>query len=154
MGILGTIAGVITRDLEKASTTFFSVPKCCNTFDIDGVIFINREIGGVYPGPNDIIITGRSIEEAPETKRMLAARGIRNEVFYNCIPFIEKNRTNSGRHKGTILNMLIRNGYKIGAHFEDDEVQAVEIKLICTSVPVILLVHELTNKENVRRLEY
>lgn len=122
-----------------------------NTYDIDGVCFINDKIGGIYPGPNDVIITGRSIDEAPETDAMLAARDIHNVVFYQRVPFEQKTRVGSGRHKATIINTLILSGYQIGCHFEDDEIQAAEIRSLCRGrVPVIMVVHDLTNKENVR----
>ncbi len=34
-------------------------PGLINSFDIDGVIYMGK-YGGVFPGPHDIIITGRS----------------------------------------------------------------------------------------------
>jgi hypothetical protein len=125
-----------------------------NTFDCDGVVFINKEIGGVHPGKNDIIITGRSYEEKPETMRMLRQRRIFNPVFFNHVKFDEKSRKQSGEHKAETINLLLKAGFKIGCHFEDDELQAEVIKEQCPGVPVILLVHPLTNKENVRHLEY
>lgn len=124
-----------------------------NSFDIDGVIFISKEIGGVHPGPNDIIITGRSYEEYDETIKMLKERGINNCVYFNPLKFDEKNRQSSGQHKAFTLNILIKNGVNIGVHFEDDEIQAAEIRKLCPNIPVVLLQHDLTNKENVRHLE-
>jgi len=53
-----------------------------NTFDIDGVIFL-EEHDGIYPGPIDIIITGRSYEETEETLAMLNRKGIKNKVYFN-----------------------------------------------------------------------
>ena len=53
-----------------------------NSFDIDGVIFMDK-YNGVYPGKDDIIITGRSKEERPETEAMLKSKGITNQVYYN-----------------------------------------------------------------------
>lgn len=49
-----------------------------NTFDCDGVITL-----GIYPGPNDKIITGRSFEERTETLEYLRSKGINNDVFFN-----------------------------------------------------------------------
>lgn len=121
-----------------------------NTFDIDGVIYINKEIGGIYPGPNDIIITGRSYEEAPETYKMLESRGIFNLVFFNPLKYEDKTRQSSGIHKSTIINMFKENGFSIGVHFEDDEIQAAEIRDRCPGVTVAMVQHDLTNKENQR----
>ena len=61
--------------------------KTINTFDIDGVITV-----GLYPGPDDVIITGRSYEEAPETYAMLRSKGINNPVYFNPLPFDKKTR--------------------------------------------------------------
>jgi hypothetical protein len=97
-----------------------------------------------------MIITGRSHEERPETEKMLQARRINNPVFMNQVDFDQKTRQSSGVHKGTVLNTLIEHGFKIGCHFEDDEIQAAEIRKLCPSVVVVMIVHELTNKENVR----
>lgn len=123
-----------------------------NTFDIDGVIYINEDLIGVYPGPKDIIITGRSFEEKEETLSMLKARGISNFVFFNPIEFLDKSRESSGTHKANILNNLKSQGIDIGVHFEDDEIQIESIKEFAPWVNVIHLVHELSEKENVRHL--
>ena len=93
-----------------------------NTFDCDGVIFINDEVGGVHPGPYDIIITGRSFEEIPETKEMLRSRGIYNRVFFNRCKFDDKTRASSGLHKAETIKRLEKLGYFIMCHFEDDEI--------------------------------
>ena len=121
-----------------------------NSFDIDGVIFINNEITGVYPGPNDVIITGRSIEEAPETYKMLKARGINNLVYFNALPFESKTRESSGVHKGKIIQILKMAGINVKCHFEDDEIQIQQIKAIVPDVKIVHLVHDMTEKENVR----
>lgn len=120
-----------------------------NSFDIDGVIYMG-EYGGVYPGPSDIIITGRSIDEMEATYQMLAKKGIKNEVFFNPIPFDQKTRESSGHHKAEILNMLrICKGVNIGIHFEDDPIQAAVIREKAPHVQVVLLQHDLVEKENV-----
>lgn len=121
-----------------------------NTYDIDGCIYINNEVGGVHPGPYDIIITGRSYEEIPETRRMLSARGIYNRVFFNRTKFDQKTREGSGLHKAQTINRLQQLGYTIMCHFEDDEIQARVIRENCPNITVVMLVHDLTNKENVR----
>lgn len=125
-----------------------------NTFDIDGVIFINKEIGGLHPGPNDVIITGRSYEEKDETHKMLMQRGIHNPVFFNRIPFVQKSRESSGQHKANIINGLVSHGCKIGCHFEDDPIQAAVIRA-ASSVPVIMIgSNDFTNLENVRHTDF
>ena len=128
-------------------------PKSICTFDCDGVIYINNDIGGVYPGPNDVIITGRSYEEQPETAAMLRRRGIKNRVYYNPLPFLEKNRLSSGEHKANTINKLQADGVKVLCHFEDDELQAAVIRACCPGLPVVMLVHDMTEKEIVRHLE-
>jgi hypothetical protein len=124
-----------------------------NSFDIDGVIYINKDVVGVYPGPEDIIITGRSFEEFHETQKMLERRGINNPVFYNPIPFTDKSRITSGVHKASILNTLRDEGKVVKVHFEDDPIQIEQIKKIAPWVNVIYLQHNLTNKENARHIE-
>lgn len=124
--------------------------KKINTFDIDGVITV-----GIYPGPDDIIITGRSFEEAPETYSMLQKKGIHNPVFFNKLPFDCKDRKTSGAHKGHIIKELIQSGVYINIHFEDDEIQKKEIERVLDDygvrgVTVVHIVHNLTEKENVR----
>jgi hypothetical protein len=124
-----------------------------NGFDIDGVIYMGNTYTGVWPGPNDIIITGRSIEEAPETRRQLHDRKIFNQIFFNPLPWAEKSRVTSGQHKGNTIMRLIHQGNKIGLFFEDDPVQVAEIqKIVGNAVQVVHLVHNLTEKENVRHV--
>jgi hypothetical protein len=120
-----------------------------NSFDIDGVIFMDK-YNGVYPGKDDIIITGRSKEERPETEAMLKSKGITNQVYYNSTPFDEKTRESSGRHKGQTLFYLEELGYKFGIHYEDDPVQAEVIKKMMPHINVVLLQHDLVEKENKR----
>lgn len=130
---------------------FLPIPKKFNTFDIDGVILIADGIG-VYPGPNDVLITGRSIEEKPETLKSLNERGIKNNhIFFQNVPFDKKNRIDSGKHKAETLNFLLDKGYEIGVHFEDDEIQLAQINKYAPRVKTVHIVHDLTEKENVRR---
>jgi hypothetical protein len=126
----------------------------CNSFDIDGVIFMG-EYDGIYPGKNDVIITGRSEEEIAETEMMLWSKNIKNDLYLNKIPFNMKTRESSGWHKGNTINMLRDNGIAdIQCHFEDDPIQAEEIRKLCPQVNVIMVVHDLVEKENVRHEEY
>ena len=125
-----------------------------NSFDIDGVIYMGKDYDGVYPGIRDTIITGRSFEEKDETIAMLQYKGITNKVYFNPLPFEQKTRITSGQHKGRTIQALITLGIPIGIHFEDDPIQAEEIKKIVPSVNVVLLHHDLVEKENVRHDNY
>jgi hypothetical protein len=125
-----------------------------NSFDIDGVIFMGAGRGGVYPGPHDVLITGRSVEEREETLAMLKSKGITNQVFFNQLPYDQKSRESSGIHKGNMINILKNLGIDIEIHFEDDEIQANEIRRLAPQVNVVLLQHNLVNKENCRHLTF
>jgi hypothetical protein len=124
------------------------MPKV-NTYDIDGVIFLG-EYDGLYPGPDDIIVTGRSFEETQETLAMLIRRGIRNKVYFNPLPFNEKTRESSGQHKARIIQYLKRSGVEHGVHFEDDPVQIEEIKRVIPDVRIVHVVSDIVPKENFR----
>ena len=126
-----------------------NIPGMINSFDIDGVIYMGK-YEGVFPGPHDIIITGRSKEEEPETSAMLPSNGISNKVYMNPTPFDNKTREDSGRHKGQTLFYLEQIGMRFGIHFEDDPVQAEIISKMMPHINVVLLQHELVEKENVR----
>lgn len=128
--------------------------RIINTFDIDGVIYMGKDIGGVYPGLNDVIITGRSSEEIPETLAMLNEKGIKNLVYFNPIPYGQKTRESSGEHKAKTIKLLQEKGYIIQVHFEDDSIQAEIIKQSCTDVNVVLLQHDLIDKENQRHIDF
>ena len=120
-----------------------------NSFDIDGVIFMDK-FNGVYPGLNDVIITGRSKEERTETEVMLKSKGITNKVYYNKLPFNKKTRESSGHHKAQTLLYLEKMGMRFGIHYEDDPVQAAIIRKMMPHINVVLLQHDLVEKENVR----
>lgn len=120
-----------------------------NSFDMDGVLTV-----GLYPGPNDIIITGRSIEESAETRTWLRNRGIKNLVLYNPAAFDKKTRESSGQHKAfEIMRLKEENGIEIVNHFEDDEIQAKVIERECPWINVVRVIHDLTEKENIRHFE-
>jgi len=122
-----------------------------NTFDIDGVINMG-DYDGVYPGKNDIIITGRSFEERDETMELLSRKGIQNAVYMNPLRFSEKSRKSSGTFKGFMIQTLNSLGYEVMIHYEDDPIQAYEISFIVPEVKIVLLNHDLVEKENVRHL--
>lgn len=121
-----------------------------NSYDIDGVIFMGWNMDGVHPGPRDVLITGRSNQEMPETLEMLREKGINNVVYFNPTPFEKKSRQDSGHHKAKTLNYLLSMGEDIKIHWEDDPIQADIIKQNCPTINVVLLVHDLVEKENIR----
>jgi hypothetical protein len=118
-----------------------------NSYDLDGVVSV-----GITPREEDIIVTGRSFEEAPETYRYLHSRGIYNAVFFQPCCFENKTRSGSGTHKAAVLKKLLENGITVDRHFEDDEIQKQAIEAML-DIPVVLLVHELTEKENIRHID-
>jgi len=126
--------------------------KSIKSYDIDGVINLDEYGIGIRPGSdNDIIITGRSIEESEETYKFLEEHNISNIVYLNPIPFDEKTRESSGWHKVNILNSLTNQGINIIIHYEDDEIQANIIREN-TNVKVIKVDHQdMIELENVRR---
>jgi hypothetical protein len=81
---------------------------------------------------------------------MLLDKGISNNVYMNPTPFDQKSREDSGRHKGRTLFYLEQTGMRFGIHFEDDPVQAEIIRKMMPHINVVLLQHELVEKENVR----
>lgn len=119
-----------------------------NTYDIDGVINMGDKYTGLLPRYGDIIITGRSYEEQDYTDKFLSDLGIYNKVFYSPHKYVDKTRELSGIHKGETIRLLISLGLKVGLHFEDDEVQAAEIRKI-VDVPVVMVISDLVEKENV-----
>lgn len=125
--------------------------KILKTFDIDGVIFLNKNLGvGIMPPPDAFIITGRSFEEKEYTLSMLDDYGIDNIVFFSPEPFESKTREISGHHKADMINKLMQKGhYDFYLHYEDDPVQAKIIRENCPNGHVIMVQHELTEKENV-----
>ncbi len=118
-----------------------------NTFDIDGVIFMGDEFTGVWPGPEDIIITGRSITQSDETLSMLRERGIFNQVYFNPLRRSdpEYSREASGEWKAKVLRML-QICYDIGIHFEDDPIQIEKIQQAKLDINIVHLHHTLTVK--------
>lgn len=126
-------------------------PFRINTYDIDGVIWLPQPYQGLKPDIHDIIITGRSIDEAPETFEFLESRQIFNEVYFNPIPFNCKTRESSAYHKAGVIRALLQEGYKVGIHFEDDPLQAEIIRYRVPEIVVVEIRHNLVELENVRR---
>lgn len=117
-----------------------------NSFDFDGVIYMGKGRSGVSPGPDDLIITGRSFEESPFVLSWLNDHGIKNQVFFNPLHEKDKTRLSSGEHKARILNGLHNNGVDFHLHFEDDPIQKEVIERECPWITVVHLVHEETEK--------
>lgn len=125
--------------------------KKINSFDCDGVITL-----GIYPGPDDVIITGRSFEETDETLHYLRDKGIFNHVFFNQLKYDEKTRKSSGIHKGNKIVELFQSGIIVEYHFEDDADQYKEINKIIKKHKIPTKVirinhHGIINLENQRR---
>ena len=119
-----------------------------NVFDLDGVITI-----GIMPKEEDLIITGRSFEERPETEKYLETLGLKNKVYYNPLKFNEKTRKSSGRHKSFVLSALKKEGVAVKILFEDDPEQWKEVEKLCPWVSIVKITHDLTEKDNVRHYE-
>lgn len=107
------------------------------------------DFDGVYPGQLDIIITGRSHQEKHVTLLMLESKGIKNKVYFNPLDFHQKTRVSSGQHKADTIRKLLNNGTVIGIHFEDDPIQADVIRKLVPEIKIVLLQHNLVDKENV-----
>ena len=122
------------------------------SFDIDGVLFNGWDMPAIKLNANDVIITGRSIEEYSETIEFLQSRDIYNTVFFNPIPYDTKTRESSGLHKANTLNMLLKSGLNIVIHYEDDPIQTVIIQKN-TPVTVIHVSNPLVEKENKRNFK-
>ncbi|MEM4261306.1 MAG: hypothetical protein QXG00_08735 [Candidatus Woesearchaeota archaeon] len=125
-----------------------------NSFDCDGVITL-----GLYPGPDDVIITGRSFEEEGVTKKYLENKNIKNKVFFSPHKFKDKTRIKSGIHKGNTILFLYKMGIKINIHFDDDIEQINEIQKIIKQhnlkTNIVYVNHNgLEELENVERDEF
>lgn len=118
-----------------------------NTYDIDGVIYMGEKYEGIRPNSYEIIITGRSYEEADETIAMLKRKGIDGSILImNPLRISEKTRETSGKHKAYVISLLKDAGFSVGIHFEDDPIQMREIKAVHPEQNVVLMVHDLTEK--------
>lgn len=122
-----------------------------NTYDLDGVVLFDNGLTGVRPNPEDVIITGRSYEEATETYKVLHARGIFNPVYFSPIKFENKTRAKSGYHKARVLELLLYNGMEHGLHFEDDPIQIEKIREVLPDIRIVHVKSEYVELENVKR---
>jgi len=118
-----------------------------NGYDFDGVVSI-----GITPTDQDIIITGRSFDEAHIVNKILRERNINCAVYYNPISTndretgTEKSRKCSGKHKAEIIYLLKKNGVVLNKFFEDDDIQIKEIKNMHPTLNIVHLVHDLVTK--------
>lgn len=127
------------------------------SFDIDGVLYNGPGMPSLRPGPNDVIITGRSYEESKETNDFLKYRKITNPVHFQQIEYDKKTRDSSGYHKANTINLFNSseiNHSKIVIHYEDDPVQADIIRKECPDIAVILLDNPLIELSNRRNLDW
>lgn len=109
-------------------------PSRIASFDFDGVLFNGVGMPALRPGPNDVIITGRSWEESNFVQKYLFDRGIDNTVFYNNLRMKEKTRETSGFHKAKILNTIS----EVVIHYDDDPVQAEVIRRYWKGIVILL----------------
>lgn len=120
--------------------------KMINSYDIDGVIFMGDKFTGVNPGPDDIIITGRSKDDRAETETMLLKRGITNPLYMNNKSGDYNSRRQSGIHKAMTMFYLEEIGYRFGCHFEDDPIQVEAIQQMMPHIKIVHLNHDLIDK--------
>lgn len=124
------------------------IPKgAINSYDIDGVIYMGEHMDGLRPGPNDIVITGRSVESREETERMLLSKGITNPLYMNNKSKSWNDREQSGFHKGWTLFHLEQIGYRFNIHYDDDPIQIEKIKEMMPHIKIVHVNHDLVPKE-------
>lgn len=123
-------------------------PKNTFAYDFDGVISI-----GITPrSKNDIIITGRCIDEQEHVRGILKERGIKCKVYFNPMTLAERGdhtveaRTHSGNHKASTITRLKNEGINIVRFFEDDPIQKGLIQESHPDLPVVHIVSELVEK--------
>ena len=98
-------------------------------YDFDGVI-----TAGHPPEPGSVIITGRTIIEAPATLKYLKQIKVWCPVFFNHIPFKDKTDLTSAVHKARLIQML-----GVDTFYEDTLAQAEIIKSMAPLCDVILV---------------
>ena len=119
-----------------------------NGYDFDGVVSI-----GINPCcKNDVIITGRCIDEQDYVRNILDARGITNEVYFNPMTLAERGnhtveaRTFSGKHKAKTIKELKEIGINVSRFFEDDKIQYDIIKESHNKIDIVHIVSNLVTK--------
>lgn len=124
-----------------------------NSYDIDGVIYLGQGLKGLLPRTEDVIITGRSIEEWDVTRKQLDDLGVDKAAIIYMAPWkwIHKTRKLSGIHKAMTLMTIYSNGNPVQIHFEDDPLQADLIEEIMgDKIKVVRVQHNLVPLENVK----
>jgi hypothetical protein len=119
-----------------------------NGYDFDGVVSI-----GITPSkPEDVIITGRCVDEAASVNKILRDRGIFNAVYFNPT-YLErrgnhslKSRETSGKHKAHTIHILASNDIFVSRFFEDDPVQAEIINKSVDHLDIVLVTSTLVTK--------
>jgi hypothetical protein len=115
-----------------------------HAYDFDGVINMGLGHGvGIHPRPGDIIITGRSWQEATFVYNFLKNHEIECAVFFNPLPKDGRTRETSGEHKVRTIKMLQKAGVEIDKFFEDDEVQHAVIAKALPNLKLVKLTHEM-----------
>lgn len=127
----------IVRLKQEEAAKKYGTRKEINGFDVDGVITL-----GIRPGPDDVIITGRSYVMAHETLKMLSEMGIHNPVYFNPEHRTESTREQSGRWKALVLHKL----KAVTKFFEDDPIQWEIIQRECPNVNVVYIMSDLVEK--------
>lgn len=117
-------------------------------YDFDGVISI-----GITPrSEQDVIITGRCIDEQDEINAILKERGIKCKVYFNPMTLAERGnhtveaRTYSGKHKAKTIGKLLDNGVNIIRFFEDDPIQYQIIQENHPQIQLVNIVSSLVKK--------
>lgn len=116
-----------------------------NCYDFDGVV----SIGIIPQNINDVIITGRCIDESAEVYNILRSMGINNPVYFN--PILYKTRGDkdkrswkiSGKHKSNIISSLKSNGIIVDNFFEDNPYQAKIINKHHPEINIVLIISNL-----------
>jgi len=117
-------------------------------YDFDGVVSI-----GVTPRfSDDIIITGRCIDEKEYVFEKLKELGVTSNVYFNPMTLAERGnhtvqaRTYSGQHKARTIKKLREEGYNLTRFFEDDPIQKAIIEEANPDVEVVHIVSNLVQK--------
>jgi hypothetical protein len=117
-------------------------------YDFDGVISI-----GITPqNEDDVIITGRCMDEKSYVNSILESRGIKNKVYFNPMTLEERGnhtveaRTHSGLHKANTIIDLMCNGVEVIRFFEDDEIQKSIIEEAHEDISVVHIKSNLVEK--------
>lgn len=98
-------------------------------WDFDGVVSC-----GAKPDPGDVIITGRSIEEARVTLELMSTLGVNCPVFFNPHTTAEKTARNAAEHKARIIQLLGIRLFMEDSHFQADIItelaRGVEVQMV------------------------